>query len=259
MKDLSIVTIALDPERPIFERFLSSIRQYTTCDYELIVVDNAGSNAETSAFVAANCDRYLRLDARVSVAAAWNAGVAAAAGRFVLVTNDDVVVPRRWFTSMTDVFRAHPAAGMVVPVMNYSVPEQTHVGDISHLHEAEPVRLAPFRQFVWGAFMLFSREALARTHGFSEEYDVAGGEDLDMCFRLYESGCDIYVDHRVFVYHEWGSTGDRLLGDARRRELYEANYVLFKERWARYTRDWDQPARGRLGRWWDRLTARSRP
>jgi GT2 family glycosyltransferase len=240
MKELSIVAICIDPELPIFERFLSSVRQYCQCDHELIIVDNAGENAATSAFIKENCDRYIRLSNRLSVAAAWNLGIAAAEGKYVLVTNDDVVVSRDWFDRMREVFVRHPKTGLVVPVMNYSVREQTHVGDISHLDEARAVRLVPFKQFIWGAFMLFSRESLARVNGFSEEFEIAGGEDMDICFKLFEAGFDIYVEHRVFIYHEWGSTGLRILGAERRRKLYEENALKFMRKWHRYSRHFDQ-------------------
>lgn len=245
MTELSIVAICVDPDRPILERFLSSVRQYCQCEYELIFVDNAGENAELSAFIEASCDRYVRMPSRIGVAAAWNAGIAAAEGAYVLVTNDDVVVSRNWFEHMKDVFVTNPKTGLVVPTMNHTLPVQTQTGDISHADEARPVRLEPFKQFVWGAFMLFSRASLARVNGFSEEFEIASGEDLDICFKLFEAGFDIYVDHRVFIYHEWGSTGRRILGAERRRELYEANYVKFKLKWNRYTHDWDQPPASR--------------
>ena len=242
MKELSIVAICIDPDLPILERFLSSVRQYCQCDYELILVDNAGENAERSAFIAQQCDTYIRLSERVSVAAAWNTGISASEGEYVLITNDDVVVSRNWFGLMRDVFRQHERVGMVVPVMNHSVPEQAPRVDISHIDGARAERLTPFVQVIWGAFMLFSRESLRRVNNFSLDYEIAGGEDLDMCFQLYEAGLDVYVDHRVFIYHEWGSTGLRILGAERRRELYEASYRTFKKKWIKYTRAWDEPA-----------------
>ncbi|MEO7997618.1 MAG: glycosyltransferase [Gemmatimonadaceae bacterium] len=240
-KELSIVAICIDPDLPILERFLSSVRQYCQCEYELILVDNAGENGERSDFLKKNCDKYIRLAERVRVAEAWNFGIAAADGQYVLVTNDDVVVSRNWFALMKDVFVQNEKAGMVVPVMNHSVPEQTPRVDISHIDQAHAERLTPFKQFVWGAFMLFSRDSLFRVNNFSLDYEIGGGEDLDMCFQMYETGLDVYVDHRVFIYHEWGSTGLRILGAERRRELYEQSYVTFKKKWIKYTSEWDKP------------------
>lgn len=71
-------------------------------------------------------------------------------------------------------------------------------------------------------------------NNFSLDYAIGGGEDLDMCFQLFEAGLDVYVDHRVFIYHEWGSTGLRILGAERRREQYEAGYRTFLDKWSRY-------------------------
>jgi len=263
-KALSIVTICLDPDAPILERFLSSVREFTTCDYELIIVDNAGEDHERSALMASSCDKYIRIPGRISVAEAWNRGIAKAEGRYVLVTNDDVVVPPNWFESMRQLFVDHDRTGMVAPVMNYSVPEQAHRGDIRHFDEADAVKLTRFRQFIWGAFMLFSRSSLERVNNFSEEFALAGGEDTDMCFKLFEAELDIYVDHRVFVYHEWGSTGNRLLGPERRMELYVANHEKVMQKWSRYTRAGDRPAGvaaatlARLGAVWRTLLGAGR-
>lgn len=240
MIELSIVAICIDPDRPIIERFLSSVRQYCQTEYELILVDNAGENAEQSAFLEQNCDTYIRLNKRVSVAHAWNAGIDASQGKYVLITNDDVIVSRGWFETMRTVFVEHPKAGMVAPLMNHSVPEQRPRVDISHVDMERAERLTPFEQFIWGAFMLFTRESLRRVNNFSLDYEIAGGEDMDMCFRIYEAGMDVYVEHRVFIYHEWGSTGLRIMGAEKRRAQYELGYLTFKKKWSKYTEHWDK-------------------
>jgi len=254
MKELSVVVICIDPDRPILERFLSSLRQYTRCDYELIIVDNGGEDQETAAFLASTADRYLRLDERRAVGAAWNAGIAASSGRYVLVSNDDVVLPRGWFEEMRDVFAHYTHVGLVVPVMNFAGSVQAPRGKSSHLHLLGPKLLPRFKAFVVGAFMLFSREALTKVGGFSEEFEIAGSEDLDMCYKLFTAGMDVCVHHRVFVYHEWGSTGNRILGAQARLDLYEANYAKFKRKWRAYDKYMDRKVafaglRQRLSEW----------
>src|ERR1039457_6507765 len=63
-------------------------------------------------------------------------------------------------------------------------------------------KLIKFKEIVWGEFMLFRRKALEEVGGFSELYERASAEDLEMVFQLYAHGFDIYADPRVFVYHE---------------------------------------------------------
>jgi len=236
--ELSIVVICIDPEEPVFNRFISSLRQYTTCNYELIIVDNFGGNETLSSKIKDNADKYIRTEKRLSVAETWNLGIKSSSGKYVLVTNDDVVVPRDWFEQMKEGFNLFSKVGMIVPVMNYSLMEQTHIGTIWQRKIACPMMLTPFKSIIWGVFMLFKREALNKVKMFSQEYKIAGGEDLDMCFKIYNMGLNIVVDHRVFVYHEWGATGKRIHGLEQREKLYKANFSKFMKKWSKYTKNW---------------------
>lgn len=195
--ELSIIAICIDPDLPILMRFVSSVRQYTDCSYEFILVDNAGQKKETSEIIKKSADVYIRLDKRVSVAEAWNLGVKKSVGKYILITNDDVIFPRQWFTNMREGFETFKKVGIVAPVMNYGLAEQTHIGTIWQKKIACQVLLTPFKQIIWGVFMLFDRAVLKEVGYFSEDYRLAGGEDLDMCFKIYHHGFNIVVDHRV--------------------------------------------------------------
>lgn len=235
---LSIIAVCIDSLAPIFKRFLSSIRQYTSITYELIIIDNAGKSKSTSQMLHDEADVYIKPQVRLSVAEAWNMGIKESRGEYVLVTNDDVIVPENWFGFMQESFAIFSNVGLVAPVMNYGLMEQTHIGTIWQKELASPQLLTPFKQIIWGVFMLFKRSALDDVGLFSEEFKVAGGEDLDMIFKLYDKGYNVVVDHRIFVYHEWGSTGKRLYGHPRRKEIYDKNYRKFKKKWARHTKNW---------------------
>lgn len=140
---------------------------------------------------------------------------------------------------MSECFTLFNNVGLVVPAMNHSVMEQTYIGTIFTVNNlACPVLLTPFKQIMWGAFMLFKKTALNKVNNFSLDYPKASGEDIDMCFKLYESGVNIVVDKRSFIYHEWGSTGKRIYGDMERQKLYLENYEIFKKKWSHYTKNW---------------------
>ena len=235
---LSIITICIDPNKEILSRFLSSLKQYTTCNYELIIIDNAGKDRETSNFLEEQSTTYIRLEKQKSVAEAWNLGIKNSHGEYVLITNDDIVLPENWFSNMKEGFSMFPKVGIVAPVMNYGLAEQTHIGTIWQKNIACPVILTPFKQIIWGVCMLFTKNSIKEIGGFSEDYTIAGGEDLDTCFKIYKQGFNIVVDHRVFIYHEWGATGRRIYGNDEREQIYQKNYNKFKKKWSKYTQNW---------------------
>ncbi len=112
---LSIVAVVINNEE-VTRRFVSSIRQYTTGRYELILVDNASIDKSAIRFFKDSADQYVRIPRRVRLAAAWNKGVARAKGSFIAVMNNDIVVPPQWSRRLIKTLRTHPRAGMVTPL-----------------------------------------------------------------------------------------------------------------------------------------------
>ena len=88
--ELSIVAIVIN-NFEVTERFVSSIRQYTKGNYELILIDNASDEKKSIDFIRKAADKSFRFDKRVSVAEAWNKGIEISRGNFVAIANNDVV------------------------------------------------------------------------------------------------------------------------------------------------------------------------
>jgi len=230
---ISIVTVCIDSHKSIFNRFLSSLKQYTLVEYELIIVDNESQEKDNIELYKLHANKYIRCEKRLSVAEAWNIGAKASKFEYILITNDDIVFSQNWYENMTNCFSEFKKVGLVVPSMNHSLMEQTYIGSIFTLPNACPILLTPFKQWVWGAFMLTTKSILERVNYFSLDYPVASGEDIDFCFTLYKKGYNIVVDRRIFIYHEWGSTGKRIL-DGKREELYLKNFEIFKKKWKKF-------------------------
>ena len=91
---------------------------------------------------------------------------------------------------------------------------------------------------MWGEFCLFKRKALDDVGGYCELYKNFGAEDLEMSFQLFSKGYDIYIDPRVFVYHE-GNATQNLIEKTKRDKINKQNFELFKSRWPEYAGDWD--------------------
>jgi GT2 family glycosyltransferase len=230
-KELSVIAIAID-NFEITERFVSSIRQYTKGDYELILIDNASKDKKSINFIQKAADRSFRFNKRVSVAKAWNKGIELSHGKFIVIANNDVVVGPNWFRPLKETLAKHKNAGMVSPMTFMLIKGYFKWRNLKNFNLKKPFMAVKFKDVVWGEFCLFKRKSLEDVSGYFESYKSAGAEDLEMSFSLYSKGYEIWVDPRVFLYHQGGASHKFS------KDLWGVNFKLFKSRWPKYTKGW---------------------
>jgi len=237
---LSIIAVVID-NLEITQRFESSIRQYTSGEYELIIIDNASKDQNIINYLKEMADVHYRFDSMVSLAKAWNKGIALSKGKYVAVVNNDIVVPPDWFDLLKETLENNKKAGLVSPITFWILRDmyfqyETYVNFDKTFKN--PFQLETFKEVVWGEFLLFKREALEAVGGYNEIYKNYSAEDLEINFQLYSKEYEIYIDPRVFVYHEGHATiKSREKEEAER--INNENFKLFKSRWPQYTQDWD--------------------
>ena len=241
---LSIVAVVIN-NLEVNKRFVSSIRQYTRGKYELILIDNGSADKTSIKFFKDSADKYFRFDKIASLSHAWNKGIELSKGEYVAVVNNDTVVPPNWFEPLKQTLDKNKRAGLVSPItlwflQGYDVEnDRNKAVKRMDKHFEIPVKLRRFKDVLWGEFMVFKRKALKDVGGFNELYQRASGEDLEMSFSLYSKGYDIYVDPRVFVYHE-GSASQQpeIISKKGRDKYWKQNWELFLARWPKYTKGW---------------------
>ena len=54
------------------------------------------------------------------------------------------------------------------------------------------------------------RETMSALGGWEEEYEIASGEDVDLCFKVWVNDLDVVFDERVLVAHVGHATASRL-------------------------------------------------
>jgi glycosyltransferase involved in cell wall biosynthesis len=186
-------------------RALSSIvtaAEQVGADWEILVVDN-GSTDDTAATIASFADALpiRRIDQPVpGLSNARNAGVAAAQGDYIVWTDDDVMVDRRWLAAWFKAFRDHPGdavfGGRTEPV--FEAPEtawftanQQHLQWLLAVRDAAWTTVGP-HQMPWGLnFAVRTTEQRAQT--FDPRLGVApgrrtGGEEVDVILRILHAG-----------------------------------------------------------------------
>lgn len=195
-------------------------------EWEVLVVDNNSTDATrevVEAFAARHnpVTRYL-FEGRQGKSHALNAGVRAARGDIIALTDDDVLVPNNWVASVVEAASRYPAVrafgGRVLPEWPERIPAWIQpqgpfakpiVGSVivSHdrgedVREYEPSMWAPI-----GANMFFRREVFSEYGDFRADLGPTGAhrlyvnEDCEFCFRLMDRNETILYYPDALIVH----------------------------------------------------------
>ncbi|MDE3091882.1 MAG: glycosyltransferase family 2 protein, partial [Chloroflexota bacterium] len=99
---------------------LESLRQSTRAPYEIIVVDDASTDATAEIAARFQC-RVIRLDRNIGAARAKNRGAAQATGDILFFTDDDVLLARDALERLAEDFADARVAG-VVGLLDAKIP-----------------------------------------------------------------------------------------------------------------------------------------
>jgi GT2 family glycosyltransferase len=204
---------------------------------QFVVVDD-GSTDWTPSLLATYGDRILVVHHETArgFAAACNAGVAAAAGEFVILLNNDTIPTSGWLSAIVNYALQHPAAAVVGAKLLFPDDTVQHAGVAigldslpHHIYAGFPAdhpATAVSRRFqvVTAACALFRRGPWQELGGLDMAFQN-GWEDVDYCLRAGEAGHEIHYCAESIVYHLESATRN-VMSDAER-----ANQELFATRW----------------------------
>ena len=170
--------------------------------YEVIVADSNSSDGTAEYLAREPRVRHLP-GAYTGRASARNAGIAAANGRIVLFNDSDIIASR-------DLLERHLArhesgrcavVGLEVQVRSYDeyLGKSASVPSRDSLHPPNRKRLS-WLYFLTGNASVAKRD-LDTVGGFDESFTGYGHEDLELGYRLEESGVRIVYEPRAVNYH----------------------------------------------------------
>jgi GT2 family glycosyltransferase len=235
--DLVSVVVCTRDRADSLAACLDRLAEITYRPVEFLIVDNAPRDDATRKLIekyAADDDRfrYVR-EPRPGLSRARNAGLAAARGRYLAYTDDDVAVDRLWVHGLLRGFQRRADVGCVTGLVctaaisngpeayfdarlaNWSTRCRPQFFDLSTSegHGA----LYPFSAGIFGtgASFAFDRELLTRVGGFDEALGAGtltrGGEDLDIFVRVLFGGGAIAYEPAAVVWHHHRATEESLL------------------------------------------------
>ena len=188
---------------------------------EVLVIDNAPSDASTREAVATFSHVRYVLEPKAGLDFARNAALHAAAGDCLAFLDDDVVVDRHWLEGLFAAWRSRPeAGGFTGLVLPYRLESEAQVcfetrGGFGRGFERQVFGAARFGNALHpvgagilgaGCNMCFDRRLLLDLGGFDEALDTGaplpGGGDLDIFYRVLRSGRPMVYEPTYAVYHE---------------------------------------------------------
>jgi hypothetical protein len=176
---------------------------------EIIVVDDASTDGSAAALRGwSETVRVIRLPSRMGVARARNAGAAASRADMIVFSDAHVAPAEGWFELMTEA-ASWPEVGAVGPTLTpFSGGAVgrglTFCDQVLNLRWMSDGGELPFPvPLLCGCFMMMRRRVFDRVGGFDEQFAPYGGEDLELCVRLWRFGYQCLVEPRAVVAHRF--------------------------------------------------------
>src|SRR5687768_4527011 len=228
---------------------------------EVIVVDNASSDASTDVARSFAEVRVIRSRINLGYGRANNIGFEIARGKYLLVLNPDTIPQPGCLRALLTFAEKVPQAGAVAPrLLNEDGSDQVSAfrfptlamavldlyplpravpGRIRHWistsrlngrYSREPAASRPFRlDHPLGAAMLLRREAVDQVGGFDENLFMYS-EEIDLAFRLAAAGWECWQVPTARIIH-LGGQSTRQMPDRMLQELWRSRiYVFYKHR-----------------------------
>ena len=221
VSDLSVIIVTWNGDDLLANCLESLCRVYAN-RLEIVVVDNAASEATRSLVVGFDGVKYVPSPGNPGFAGGNNIGVREATRSYILLLNNDTVVHGDSFSPMVEFLKSHKHVGIVqgtmnVPALGNGLDDcgilMTPFGIQRHLHRGAPTdstRLLPRRVFAAkGAMMMFKRAVLDDLGFLFYDHFWSYYEETDFCHRARNIGWETWFVPTLPIDHLCGATSSR--------------------------------------------------
>jgi GT2 family glycosyltransferase len=209
---------------------------------EVIVVDDGSTDA--SAEIAANHGFSVISTPNRGLSSARNTALDAATGEIVVYLDDDAMPDPLWLTYLVDAFMNEEYDAIGGP--NLPVPGDGAVADAVAVSPGNPIHVLlsdRHAEHIPGCNAAFRADALRDIGGFDARFRAAG-DDVDVCWRLQDSGRRVGYCPAAVVWHHRRRTAS---GYLRQQRGYGHAEALLERKWpSRYSAGGHVSWRGRL-------------
>ena len=250
MVDLSIVIVNYNTFNLTRDAIKSVLKYSYDFTYEIFVVDNDSADDSLKKlkyyFNEYSNVKFIKADENRGFAAGNNLAIKQTRGRYVLLLNSDTVVCKDTLNEIYDYMENHKDVGAV----GCQVLLENHELDKACKRTFPNPRNSFYRLFhiktdseennynlddkdddgihevdcLTGAFMFIRREALQ----YLDETFFMYGEDIDLCYRIKESGWKIVYFGKAKIIHYKGASSKKQKSKLI-YEFYRAMYIYYRK------------------------------
>lgn len=194
------VVVATHNGQKYLKENLTSLVDLDYPDYEILVIDDGST--DSSAEIARSFPEVKLVQQKKSgLSAARNLGIQESQGEWVAFTDDDCKVSRKWLHYAISRALEKNWDGIGGP--NFAPDGDNLIASAVHLAPGAPTHVLltdELAEHIPGCNMIFRKQALQTVGGFNPIFTTAG-DDVDICWRLQESGATIGFSAAAYVWH----------------------------------------------------------
>ena len=206
----------------VISECLNSISKSDYNDFEIIIVDNA-SNDNSVEWIKSNYPHVILIenDKNYGYAGGCNIGADYANGEFLIFLNNDTIQENNWISSLVYTMSSNSRIAALQPkilnyynrnIFDYAGGAGGHMdiycypfarGRIFAEQEVDKGQYNNKEKCFWssGTCFIVRKNLFHKAGGFDDTF-FAHMEEIDLCWRLYSMGFEVWVDPLSIVYHK---------------------------------------------------------
>lgn len=204
LPSVSVVVCSYNGARTL-RACLESLMRLDYPEHEVILIDDGSVDATPQIAAEFPLVRYHRQDNR-GLSVARNVGAELAQGEIVAYTDDDCEVDEDWLRYLVRAMQDQQVVAIGGP--NITPPDDGWLARCVAASPGNPSHVMlddHYAEHIPGCNMAFRREVLLGLGGFDPQFRQAG-DDVDMCWRILDSGAHIGYAPGAMVWHHRRAT-----------------------------------------------------
>ena len=241
---LSVIILSYNVQHFLHLCLNSVQKAIADIDAEIIVIDNNSSDDSCRMVQQYFPEvKLLQNQENLGFAKANNQAAKHATGQYICILNPDTVVAEDTFVKLLEFCKNTTNLGAVgcklvdgkgeflpeskrnLPVIKVALNKQMGNDELYYANQVQTIETAKVPVLV-GAFMFLERNVFDKMGGFDEDYFMYG-EDIDLSYRLLNSGRDNFYFANTTVIHFKGESTSKNKEYARR--FYGAMQIFYKK------------------------------